>query len=190
MFEAIKNYVPYNEQEKKDKELIVYCSEEFEDVLTRNNEIAHLTSSAFVINRAKDKVLMIYHNIYDSWSWIGGHADGEEDFLAVAIKELQEETGVKNICPVSLDIFSLDILTVLAHTKRGKYVAPHLHLSVTYLIEADENDPLIVKEDENSGVKWIPIEEINSYSSEPHMYKVYDKLIKKIKAGEWSRDNY
>lgn len=179
--ESIKNYAPYNEQEKKDKEVIIYCTEVFEDVLTRNNEVAHITSSAFAVNRSKDKVLMIHHNIYNSWSWIGGHADGEVDLLAVAMKELKEETGVTNIHPVSSDIFSLDVLTVLGHTKRGNYVSPHLHLSVAYLIEVDENDLLMVKEDENSGVKWIPIDEINVYSTEPHMHKVYEKLISKLK---------
>ncbi|TGE34941.1 NUDIX domain-containing protein [Desulfosporosinus fructosivorans] len=181
MFDSITSYAPYNEQEKKDKELIIYCTEIFEDILTRNNKVAHITSSAFAVNRSKEKVLMIHHNIYNSWSWIGGHADGEEDLLEVAMKELKEETGVKNFHPVSSDIFSLDVLTVLGHTKRGNYVSPHLHLSITYLIEVDENDLLIVKEDENSGVKWISIDELNIYSSEPHMHKVYEKLISKIK---------
>jgi len=180
LYESIIRYTPYNEQEEKDKEVITYCIGVFEDVLTRNNEIAHITSTAFTVNKAKDKVLMIHHNIYNSWSWIGGHADGEEDLLAVAMKELTEETGVKNIHPASTNIFSLDVLTVLGHTKRGNYVSPHLHLSITYLIEADENELLVVKEDENSGVKWIPINELTVYSTEPHMYKVYEKLITKI----------
>lgn len=180
-FQSIKSYIPYNEQEKKDKQVFLSCTEVFEDTLTRENEIAHITSSAFVVNRTKDKVLMIHHNIYNSWSWTGGHADGEEDFLAVAIKELKEETGVKNIHPVTSDIFSLDILPVLGHTKKGNYVSPHIHLSVAYLIEADENDLLIVREDENSGVRWIPIDEINIYSTEPHMHKVYNKIITKLK---------
>ncbi|MFZ5969703.1 MAG: NUDIX hydrolase [Bacillota bacterium] len=180
--ESIKRYMPYNEQEKKDKEVILHCIDAFDDVLTRNNEIAHITSSAFAVNRTKDKVLMIHHNIYNSWSWTGGHADGEEDLLAVAMRELREETGVNSIHPVTPDIFSLDVLTVLGHTRRGKYVSAHLHLSVAYLIEADEHEALIVKEDENSGVKWLPIDEVNAYSNEPHMQKVYEKLISKIKA--------
>lgn len=179
--DSIKTYDPYNEQEEKDKEIILKCIDKFHNILTRENEIAHITSSAFVLNKTKDKVLMVHHNIYNSWSWTGGHADGEEDLLAVAIKEVKEETGVKSIQPVSTDIFSLDILTVLGHIKREKYVAPHLHLSVAYLVEADESELLIIKEDENSGVKWIPIEKVNAYSNEPHMQKVYSKLISKIK---------
>lgn len=182
LIESIKEYKAYNEQEKKDKEIIVKCIEMFNDILTRDNEIVHITSSGFVVNKNRDKVLMVHHNIYNSWSWTGGHADGDEDLLFVAIKEAKEETGVKNIFPVSENILSLDILPVLGHIRRGKYVAPHLHISVAYLIEADENEPLVVKPDENSGVKWIPVEEIDAYSNELHMKKIYKKIISKIEA--------
>lgn len=179
--DSIKNYKPCNEQENKDKELVLHCIDIFDDVLTRRNEIAHITSSAFVVNKNRDKVLMVHHNIYNSWSWTGGHADGEEDFLAVAIREVKEETGVSKVEPLLSDIFSLEILTVVGHEKSGKYVAPHLHLSIAYLVEADEDEKLKVKEDENSGVRWIPIDEVNEYSNEPHMQKVYSKLIEKVK---------
>lgn len=178
---SIENYIPYNEQEEKDKQLIEYCINKFEDILTRDNTLAHITSSGFVINKKKDKVLMVHHNIYNSWSWTGGHADGDKDLLTVAIKEAREETGVKNIYPVSSQIFSLDVLPVLGHLKRGDYISSHLHLSIAYLVQADENQQLVVKTDENSAVKWIPIEEVNLYSNEPHMQKVYEKLICKIK---------
>ena len=180
--DLIKTYKTYNEQEEKDKKIILYSINKFDDLLTRNNEIMHITSSSFILNKAKDKTLMIHHNIYNSWSWTGGHADGEENLLSVAIKEAKEETGVKFIKAIISDIFSLDILPVLGHVKNGKYVSPHLHLSVTYLLEADENEPLIIKPDENSDVKWIPIDRINEYSNESHMHKVYNKLILKIKA--------
>lgn len=179
--DSIETYIPYNEQEKKDKDIILYCIDKFDDILTRENEIAHITSSAFVVNKARNKVLMVHHNIYNSWSWTGGHADGDDDLLGVAMREVNEETGVNNIHPVSSKIFSLDILTVLGHVKREKYVSPHLHLSVAYLLEGDEKEQLVVKEDENSEVKWVPIDKVNVYSNESHMQKVYEKLIFKVK---------
>jgi len=177
----IKDYTPCCLQEEVDKELIEHCISKFEDVLTRANRFAHITSSGFIVNKTKDKVLMVHHNIYNSWSWTGGHADGEEDLLGVAIKEAIEETGVKNIQPLTPQISSLDILPVQAHIKNGNYISAHLHLSIAYLVQADENQPLIIKADENSSVKWIPIDEVNLYSSEPHMQTVYEKLIYKIK---------
>jgi len=177
--ESIKKYTICNEQEKKDKEITIKCLELFDDLLTRDNEIAHITSSAFVVNKNRDKVLMVHHNIFNSWSWTGGHADGDPDLLHVAIKEVKEETGVKNIFPVNNDILSLDIIPVLGHIRKGKYVSPHLHISVAYLIEADENESLVVKPDENSGVQWIPVDKIDMYSNEPHMKKIYNKILSK-----------
>ncbi len=177
---SIERYEPCNEQEKKDKEIILRYSKIFNDILTRENEIIHITSSGFVVNKNRDKVLMVYHNIYNSWAWTGGHADGDEDLLNVAMREVKEETGVENIKPITKDIISIDMLTVFGHIKNSKYIASHLHASVAYLIEADERDLLKVKLDENSGVKWIPINEIDSYSSEEHMKKVYRKIVNKL----------
>ncbi|WP_294169614.1 NUDIX hydrolase [uncultured Clostridium sp.] len=179
--EEIKEYIPYDEQEAADKEAILYAINNFDNLLTRENPLAHITSSGYIVNKDKTKVLMIYHNIYNSWSWTGGHADGDEDLLYVAIKEAKEETGVKHIKALDKKIFSLDVLPVPAHIKRGKNISSHLHLSVAYLLEGDENDDLIIKEDENSGVKWIPIDEVSIYSTEEDMIKLYEKFNKKIK---------
>lgn len=179
--ELIKGYTPYNEQEEKDKDLIMKYLNMFDDILTRDNEMVHITSSAFILNKIRNKTLMVHHNIFNSWSWTGGHADGEKDLLMVAIKEVKEETGLKNISPINKDIFSLDILPVIGHKRRGKYVSSHLHISVAYLLEADENELLTIKPDENSDVQWIPLDQINKYSNEPHMKKVYSKILSKIK---------
>lgn len=184
--EAIKNYNPFNEQEANDRKLILKSANQFDNILTRDNELLHMTSSGFIVNKNRDKILMVHHNIYNSWAWTGGHADGEEDLLQVAIKEAEEETGVKEIRPIISDIFALDIMPVQAHMKRGKFVSAHLHLNAAYLLEGDENEVLVVKTDENSGVKWIPINEVNLYSNEPHMHKIYNKIIDKMKG----RNNY
>lgn len=101
----IENYEPYNEQEQRDKELILQSLYREPDIFTRENTLAHMTASAWVVNKQKDKVLMVYHNIYHSWSWLGGHADGETDLLKVAIREVQEESGVQNVIPLSENIF-------------------------------------------------------------------------------------
>ena len=177
----IERYNPINEQEKKDKEIILDFINKNDNVLFRDNEIAHITSSGFIVNKSRNKTLMIHHNIYNSWGWTGGHADGNSDLIKVAIKEAQEETGIKHVKPIIDDICSIDILPVNAHIKRGKYVASHLHLSVAYLLEADENEELVVKEDENSGVKWVDIDKVLDLTNEEYMKNVYKKLIDKSK---------
>ena len=177
--EAIKNFDSTNSEEIKVREIILNFIRKNEDVLRRDNQIAHLTGSSMIFNENWDKVLMVYHNIYKSWAWTGGHADGEEDLLALAIKEAKEETGLKNIHVVSEEIVSLDILPVVDHYKKECYVPPHLHLSVAYVFQASEDEELRVKEDENSGVKWIPISELPENVAEAHMIPIYNKIIKK-----------
>lgn len=178
----IENYVPYNEQEEKDKSLMLKYIDTFDDVLTRNNEMCHFTASSWIVNKEKTKVIMIYHNIYKSWAWTGGHADGDADLFHVALKEVEEETGLKNLKVLSDGIYGLQILTVDPHIKRGKYVASHVHLDCCFLLEADENDSLTIKEDENSGVKWVDIDEATSLTNEEKMKPIYRKLNEKLKA--------
>ncbi|MDD7483624.1 MAG: NUDIX hydrolase, partial [Clostridia bacterium] len=124
--------------------------------------------------------LMVYHNLYDSWSWCGGHADGETDLLQVALREAKEETGVCHIAPVSPQIFSVEILPVFGHEKRGRYVPSHLHMNVTYLLRADERDVLHPCEGENSGVRWFTPQEALTASTEKWMTeRIYRKLVEK-----------
>lgn len=182
LIEKIKEYQPFNEQEAVDKPLILNWIETQENAFSRDNTVAHMTASAWVVNKDRSKVLMVYHNIYNSWSWLGGHADGETDLLAVAVREVKEEAGISSVRPVSEEIFSLESLTVDGHVKRGKYVSSHLHLNVTYLLEADSEEHVSVKEDENSGVAWFTPEEALKKSTEPwFVERVYGKLVEKMK---------
>ena len=177
----IENYPPFNEQEEKDKALILGWIRNNENAFSRENTVAHITASAWVVNKDRSKELMVYHNIYNSWSWLGGHADGETDLLSVAIREVKEEAGISNVRPVSEEIFSLESLTVDGHVKKGNYVSSHLHLNITYLLEADSEEQVSVKADENSGVMWFSTEDALEISTEPWFVEhIYSKLIKKM----------
>lgn len=175
------SYIPFNEQESIDREVALRCLKQ-PDIYLRTNELVHVTASAWIVNHDRTKVLMAYHNIMQTWAWLGGHADGETDLLQVALKEAREESGVKHVRPLSEDLFSVEMLTIEGHFKRGKYVNSHLHLNATYLLEADETDELFVKEDENSGVKWIPVDEVqNVCSVEWDWEYIYAKLNAKLR---------
>lgn len=84
LLQSIKNYNPTNEQEARDKEQMLRFMAQNIDYLERENQLAHFTASIWTVNKERTKSLMVYHNIYNSWSWIGGHADGCEDLCAVA----------------------------------------------------------------------------------------------------------
>ena len=178
--DAINNYIPRCPQEEKDKDFFIRFIDENPDCLLRSNDFAHVTASSWVVSPDRKKVLMVYLNIYDSWSWTGGHADGESDLAALALRELTEETGLISPRLLSPSPVSIEILTVDGHMKKGEYVHSHLHLNVTYLFEADEEDLIRIKEDENSGVRWFSIEEMFDAVSEKWMAEnVYKKLCER-----------
>lgn len=184
LINQIEDYKPFNEQEKMDKLLLLNWIRNNDNAFSRENTVAHMTASAWVVNKDRSKVLMVYHNIYNSWSWLGGHADGETDLLSVALREVKEEAGITNVKPVSEEIFSLESLTVDGHVKKGNYISSHLHLNVTYLLEADSDEAVSIKADENSGVAWFSPEEALKKSTEPwFVTNVYSKLLEKMKFG-------
>ena len=178
----LEAFQPWNGQEEKDRALILGCLQTNEDIFTRQNALAHMTASAWVVNPARDRVLMAWHNIYRSWSWLGGHADGETDLLAVALREVREESGIARVRPLLTAPFSLESLTVDGHVKRGQYVSSHLHLNVTYLLEADDAQTPAAKPDENAAGGWFAPEEAVAASCEPWFReRVYGKLNEKLK---------
>lgn len=179
--DLIKNYTSNIEQEMFDKKRILDAYDKYgKELFYRENEMMHFTSSSMIINKNKDKVLMVYHNIYDSYSWTGGHNDGDMNFLNVALKEAKEETSLSELKVLSDCPCSIEVLPVKAHVKRGKYVGAHLHLNVSFLFEADENAYVHIKEDENSRIKWIPIRDLDKYISisDIEMLNVYRKILR------------
>lgn len=180
--EQIKGFIPENQQEYEDKRVILNYIEKFpHNILLRENEFGHITSSGFIMNEGLDKVLMVHHNIRKVWAWTGGHVDGDSDFLRVAIKEAKEETGIKQVRALSKNIATVDILPVFGHMKKNKYVSGHQHLSIAYILIASEAEKLMVKEDENSGVEWFPVGKFTKEFFDDSDVYLYNKLISKAR---------
>ena len=138
----------------------------------------------------KDDRYLMLHRIYkkkdmnkDKWIGVGGHVEEGESPEECLLREVREESGLEDVWPVSPDIYSVEILTVDGHEKRGAYVSSHLHLNVTYLLEADPAAPVHCKPDENSRVGWFGLEEAVAASTEPWFReRVYTKLNGKLSA--------
>jgi len=183
LLEKLSAYRPWNPQEACDLAEIRRRLEQGESLYDRSNLSAHLTASAWVTSPDRRQVLLAHHNLYNSWAWLGGHADGERNLLAVAMREVREESGLQDVRPVSEELFSLEILAVNGHEKKGIYVPSHLHLNVTFLLEADPAAPLHSKADENSCVAWFSPEDAVAASSEPWFRdRIYRKLNAKMHA--------
>lgn len=178
----LETFCPEGAEESADHSLILRCLRQEEDVFTRQNPLVHLTASAWVVNPDRTKLLLCYHKLYDSWAWLGGHADGDRDLLQTAIREVREESGLSSVRPLSDQIFSVESLHVMGHYKRGEYVSSHIHLNATYLLEASDQEPLRIKEDENTALCWFSLDEALTVPSEKWMVEhVYKKLNLKLR---------
>ena len=183
LIRELSDFIPRCAQEERDKQTILWYARQFPDnILTRQNPVAHMTSSGLVLNEGLDKVLMVHHNIYKTWDWTGGHADGEWNLLTVALKEAREETGAVHVRPLMEGMASLDVLPVWGHVKKGEYVSAHLHLNASYALTAPESDGLRAKLDENSGVRWVEESRLEEFSDEPELIEVYRKIIERARA--------
>ena len=177
----IEEFIPFNEQEEKDKIQFLEFIDSFDDTLTRDNIFGHFTASAFVVNKERNKMVVVYHIINDGWIYPGGHADGEEDLRKVAVREVEEETGLK-VRVLDDNIYAIDSAPVKGHIKRGKYVSAHLHLDVIFIMEADDKIPLKYKEDESKGVKWISFSEADNETMCDFVRPIHRNLINKLNA--------
>ena len=185
LIDEIRDFEPRNPQEAADRLLMLERLENDPQVFERSAPM-HFTASAWVVDPKGTQTVLVYHNNFDSWSWVGGHADGEQDLAAVAKRELAEETGITASWLVNVGmgrIFSLEAVPVAGHMRRGEWVSSHAHLNVTYLFIANPDDPMRPKLDENSGVRWAALDEVILLSTEPWICEhCYAKLIERTKA--------
>ena len=183
--DQIEEYIPFDEQEHSDKRTMMAFLNQFKDVVTRNNVFGHFTASAFVVNESKTDIVLLKHNIFGDCVYPGGHADGEYDLLSVAIREVKEETGLTAEPFNNGDIFSIQCIPVKGHVKNEKYVSPHIHYDVAYLlvVKDDEMDKIRVLESENSDVFWACIEESCLNGMADWFKHVFVKFKKKFNGG-------
>ena len=183
LYEELKKFCPADATEAEARDTMLReIEQQGEQLLDRENE-AHFTSSAFIVNPARTKTLMVHHNLRNTWSWAGGHADGMADLEANARKEMLEETGVAEARLLG-GIASLEVFHVPAHVKKGKKVAAHRHLSVDYIYEVSEAAELKICPDENSSVEWLDAALIAEPLFNDADVKIYTKLMEKSKEKE------
>lgn len=181
LIQRVNHYQVLDEIDKRIKNNILDFLNRYNNPLSRDNPVGHITVSAWIINEDHSKVLMINHNLFHSWGYIGGHLDDNPNIIEVIKREIKEETGLSNYKLVSDDILNMEINAVQRHIKNNKLVLSHLHFDIEYLFMANESDKIRIKEDENSGVRWININDIDKYVTEEHMLPLYQKLINKSK---------
>jgi 8-oxo-dGTP pyrophosphatase MutT (NUDIX family) len=142
------------------------------DAYQRTHLPGHITGSAWITNPGKDMVVLVHHVNLNKWVQPGGHADGDEDILNVALREAEEETGLKNF-KVRESIFDIDIHTIPAR----KGFPEHQHYDIRFLLEANPKDSITVSE-ESHDVKWILIHQLEEYSKERSVLRMKEKVLR------------
>lgn len=176
LYRQLQHFEPFDEQEAADRSTALYAMEQMDDLLTRDNLLVHFTASPWIVDPSGERVLLVYHRIYDSWGWCGGHCDGDADLIRVAKREGQEESGLSSLRLVSDKLLGLDVLDVPRHVKHGKTISCHLHINFTFLFMADDTQPFAYCEKEVAGARWVRMSEVAQVVREEAMRPVYEKL--------------
>lgn len=184
LLEELESYKPYDELEAITIESIKQFLEAFGDfAYSRDCLPGHMSTLVWVVNPQRTKTLLGYHNLYKTFTWFGGHADGEKDLLKNAKKEMEEETGISEF-KVLNDGKPVDyvVLKVLSHTKNGKKIPDHLHFAAGYIFEVSEDKIYRIAEGENSAIKWINNENIlKTITEKDEIISIYKRIIEKVK---------
>ncbi|PKY10374.1 nucleoside triphosphate hydrolase [Acidithiobacillus marinus] len=148
------------------------------DCFFREGTGLHVTASTWILNPARSATLLMLHRKLEQWFQPGGHADGNENVIAVALKECSEETGITEADIHLLDpaIFDIDIHRT---PQRGREPA-HQHLDIRFLVEIDDRLPL-AGNSESHALRWIPLHEVHAYNKGLSIHRML------IKSQEWLR---
>lgn len=170
LLSLLNDYQTSDEAESEMRERTLEFVKENKDCFERELRQGHVTASAWVVSPDRGKVLLMEHRKLMKWFQPGGHCDGDPNVLGVAIKETQEETGVK-ARPVSLAIFDVDVHLIPANPKD----AAHYHYDIRFLLEADPAD-VIGGNSEARQVKWVPLAEVPDYNPSESIVRMQRKI--------------
>lgn len=141
----------------------------------RSLEKGHITGSAWVVNHDGSEVLLTHHRKLDRWLQLGGHADGESDVLAVAIKEAEEESGLADFSLVGEGIFDIDIHRIPTRKDEPE----HDHYDVRYVLQVKGCLDFQVSE-ESHELRWVRLDQVKNLTQEPSMMRMVDKWSRKL----------
>lgn len=174
--EWIQNYKPRDRKEEKDRDHLLKLPSTF--VGTSRDCPYHFTNSSIVIDVEQEKLLMIYHPIYESLSWPGGHIEEGENLFESALRELYEETGLEYVQPLSQDPIGMEILPVKKHQRKGESVEIHFHVNFTFGFMGKVRDTIF--HNESGKVHWIPLDSLDTFVNEAHMLPIYKKYMERF----------
>lgn len=170
--QKLAQHTPSTTNEQKMLDDIIRFVDAHSDCFERSLQIGHITGSAWIVDHERTHALMTHHKKLNRWLQLGGHSDGDGNTLNVALREGQEESGLKDLLPVSESIFDVDVHLIPAR----KTEPDHYHYDVRFLFEADRHAPLVIS-DESHDLAWLPLEEISKTAADESIQRMVDKTI-------------
>lgn len=172
LLQKLKEYHGIDAHEETMRLRIVDFIEQNKDCFERTLLIGHITASALIVNQQRTHTLLTHHHKLEKWLQLGGHSDGDPNSLNVALREAEEESGLKKITPVSDKIFDVDV-----HPIPERKIEPqHFHYDIRFLFEADDNEPLTMS-NESKDLAWIPLNRIKEYTNEESVLRMVRKVL-------------
>jgi 8-oxo-dGTP pyrophosphatase MutT (NUDIX family) len=140
------------------------------DCLLRSCLSGHLTGSAWVVSPDRRRVLLTHHRKLGKWLQLGGHADGDPDLLAVALREAREESGLSRLRVVDPRLFDVD-----RHWIGARGAEPgHWHHDLRFMIEGDPSEPLTLTA-ESKALSWVDVAAVTGLNPEESMARMVRK---------------
>jgi len=172
LLKLLQDYRTSYMEESSFRERAMDFIQQHEDCFYRELWPAHVTGSSWVVNPARTHVLMLHHKKHEQWFQPGGHADGQSDILAVALRETHEETGLDSSCIRLLNelIFDIDIHAIPAMHNEPS----HEHIDIRFLVEIDDS-LAIPGNDESHQVMWVPLHRVSIYNNNLSTYRMVEK---------------
>lgn len=135
--------------------------------------LLHATGSALIVHPPSQRVLLRWHPRQRAWLQVGGHADpGEQDPLAVAIREAREETGLVDLVPwPDAALRHLVIVPVAA----GGSEPAHEHADLRYVLAT--SDPGAVRpENPAAQLRWLALDEAYALTGEENLRETLTRV--------------
>lgn len=137
------------------REQVLAFIDAHEDALLRTCVPGHLTGSAFVYDRSRDLFVLLHHAKLRKWLQPGGHADGDANLAAVALREAWEETGIEGLRVVT------PVLDIDVHVVEPPNETPHLHHDVRFLVLAPEG-AVLCGNHESTDLRWCTLGDLDA----------------------------
>jgi 8-oxo-dGTP pyrophosphatase MutT (NUDIX family) len=170
LLDELRAYEPADARERAMRERLAAFVAAHADAFARSLLVGHVTASAWIVDPARERALLTHHRKLGKWLQLGGHADGDPDVRAAALREAREESGLTSLRFARDGIYDLDVHPIPARPGEPA----HEHFDVRFAFEADPAEPLVVSA-ESKELAWVPLDALAEYGADESVLRLARK---------------